>query len=161
MQEFADFFIRHLLQMMKNYDFLVFFGQHFDDSAKHITHFLLVYRHIGTRVKGMLVFKTRFFQFKLRKSKRFTPSQATSFITAPVYRDAAKPWIKGTIDIEFFQRKINLTQDELEYIIRVSRRTRMPAYKSQQLVLIFAYQRFKSAMIAFLTSAYKSPVLKI
>jgi hypothetical protein len=138
-------------------------GELFNDRSQGILQvpFIIRIMRIGQSAESrQFRFQTGFLYIQFRKSQSPPAAEAPPLVAAPVHCDPAEPWIKGPVDIKGLQRKIDLTQDELQNIIRIGCRPGMPGYEAQQLMLVFPYQILKCQRIAILAPADQCAILQ-
>jgi hypothetical protein len=163
LQHDSDILIGYLFEMTQGDDFPVLARKLLKNHVERIAKLSFIVLIIGGgqstqrrqfRVNAGLLY------LKLGKRQHLSTAKASSFVAASIYGNAAEPRIKRSIDIKGFEREIHLAQYYLKNIIRVSRRTSVPANEAQKLVLVFADQIFECRLVAVLASAYQCAILQ-
>jgi hypothetical protein len=156
LQHLRDFLIGGLFQVTQSNDIPVLFGELRNEGMHRVVHILLAIRIVGIgqgAEHSHFRFDAGILHVQICKSKGPSAAEASSFVTASIDRDAAEPGIKGPVDVERFQGKIDFAQYELKDVVRIGCRAGVPAYQARKLVLILLYQGFKSSLIAILAFA--------
>jgi hypothetical protein len=163
LQPFRNFFIGHLVEVTEYQYLPVLDGKLPKSRMKRIAQLSLIVlivsisQSLKCRQFGV---DAGFLYLQFGKCDCFTTAEPPSLVAASVDCNAAEPWVKRPIDVEGFQRIINLAEYDLKDIVRISCRPGVPADEIHKLMLVFANQVFKRYLIAILASAYKCAILQ-
>jgi hypothetical protein len=163
LQSFRDFIIGHLLEVTE-YQYLPMLNGKLQKSRmKRVAQFPLIVLIVGVSKnlkRRQFRVDAGFLYLQFSKCNCSATAESPSLVAASVDRNTAEPWIKRPINVEVFQRIINLAEYNLKDIVRVGGRPRVPAHKTHQLMPVFVNQVFKRYLIAVLASADKCAILQ-